>query len=58
MGGILYQPDDDIHTFTAHNIVSVFSKKFTDTQQRYPVYKKELCAAMFTHVFAFTHSLP
>ena len=48
MGGILYQPDDDAHTLTSHNIVSVFSKKFTDTQQRYPVYKKELCAAVYS----------
>jgi len=47
-GGVLYQPDDEDHTITPHNIVAIFSKKFNETQRRYPVYKKEGCAVIFS----------
>jgi hypothetical protein len=47
-GGVLFQPDDDTNTITPHNIVAIFSKKFTETQRRYPVYKKEGCAVIFS----------
>jgi len=47
IGGILYQPDDDDGTITPYNIVSICSKKLTETQQRYPVYKKELWGIIY-----------
>lgn len=46
-GGVLYQPDDDEDTLTPNNIVAIASKKFNDTQSRYPVYKKELWAMIY-----------
>lgn len=47
VGAVLYQPDDDNDTITPWNIVAICSKKLTDTQQRYPVYKKELWAIVY-----------
>ena len=47
VGGVLYQPDDDDNTITGDNIVAICSKKLTKTQQRYPVYKKELWAMVY-----------
>ena len=46
VGAVLYQPDDD-DTITPWNIVAICSKKLTDTQQRYPIYKKELWAIVY-----------
>lgn len=46
-GGVLYQPSDDEDTVTPHNIIAIASKKFNDTQSRYPVYKKELWAVIY-----------
>ena len=47
IGGVLYQPDDENDTITAHNIVAIASKKLSPTQERYPVYKKELWALVY-----------
>ena len=47
IGGILYQPDDDEDTLTAHNIVAIASKQLDSTQRNYPVYKKELFAVIY-----------
>ena len=47
IGGILYQPDDDDNTITAHNIVALCSKQLNGTQRNYPTYKKELWALIY-----------
>jgi hypothetical protein len=47
VGGVLYQPDDDDDTITANNIVAIVSKQLTQSQQRYPVYKKELWGLVY-----------
>ena len=47
IGGIIYQPDDDNDTITPTNIIAICSKKLTPTQQRYPVYKKELYGMVY-----------
>jgi hypothetical protein len=47
IGGILYQPDDEEGTITPYNIIAICSKKLTETQQRYPVYKKELWGIIY-----------
>ena len=47
VGAVLYQPDDDDDTITPYNIVAICSKKLTETQQRYPIYKKELWAIVY-----------
>ena len=47
VGGVLYQPDDDNDTITANNIVAIVSKQLTQSQQRYPVYKKELWGLVY-----------
>jgi RNase H-like domain found in reverse transcriptase/Reverse transcriptase (RNA-dependent DNA polymerase) len=47
VGAVLYQPDDDDDTITGDNIVAICSKKLTETQQRYPIYKKELWAIVY-----------
>jgi transposase InsO family protein len=47
VGGVLYQPDDDDNTITAHNIVAICSKQLNATQQNYPVYKKELWGLIY-----------
>lgn len=47
LGGVLYQPDDEAHTITKDNIVAICSHQLNATQQRYPVYKKELWALVY-----------
>jgi len=47
IGAVLYQPNDEDDTITPHNIVAITSKKLTPTQQRYPVYKKELWSLVY-----------
>jgi transposase InsO family protein len=47
IGAVLYQPDDDEGEITPFNIVAICSKKLSPTQQRYPVYKKELWAVVY-----------
>ena len=47
VGAVLYQPDDENGTITPWNIVAICSKKLSPTQQRYPVYKKELWAIVY-----------
>lgn len=48
VGGVLYQPDDDDDTITSQNIVAICSKSMNATQQRYPIYKKELYALVYS----------
>ena len=47
VGGVLFQPDDDLLTITPFNIVAICSKKLTPTQMRYAVYKKELWGMIY-----------
>jgi hypothetical protein len=47
VGGVIYQPDDEDDTITPTNIVGIVSKQLTPSQQRYPVYKKELWALVY-----------
>ena len=47
VGGVLYQPNDENNTITADNIVAIVSKQLNQSQQRYPVYKKELWAVVY-----------
>jgi transposase InsO family protein len=47
VGAVLYQPDDADDTITPNNIVAICSKKLSETQQRYPIYKKELWAIVY-----------
>ena len=47
LGGVLYQPSDADHTITKDNIVAVCSHQLNATQQRYPIYKKELWAIVY-----------
>jgi len=47
LGGVLYQPTDDEHTITKHNIVAICSHQLNETQRRYPIYKKELWAVVY-----------
>ena len=42
IGGVLYQPKTQGEHITPHNIVAIFSKILTESQRRYPAYKKEL----------------
>jgi hypothetical protein len=42
IGGVLYQPTHDNEHITANNIVAIHSRVLTETQRRYPAYKKEL----------------
>ncbi len=46
VGCVLYQPepDDPDMKMTAHNIVGIYSHKFTESQRRFSTYKKELYA--------------
>lgn len=48
LGGVLYQPDDDDDTITSQNIVAICSHALNPTQQRYPIYKKELWALVYS----------
>ena len=47
VGGVIYQPDDDNNTLTAHNIVGICSKQLNSTQRNYPIYKKELWGLIY-----------
>ena len=47
VGGVLYQPSDGEENITPTNMVSICSKKLTETQQRYPAYKKELLGIVY-----------
>jgi hypothetical protein len=47
IGGILYQPDEGSTEITSTNIVAICSRKFTDVEQRYSAYKKELRALVY-----------
>jgi transposase InsO family protein len=47
IGAVLYQPDEEGGDITPWNIVAICSKKLSPTQQRYPVYKKELWAVVY-----------
>lgn len=47
IGGVLYQPNDDNNTITAHNIIAICSKQLNGTQRNYPVYKKELFGMIY-----------
>ena len=42
IGGVLYQPRSIGEHITANNIVAIFSKVLSESQRRYPAYKKEL----------------
>ena len=42
IGGVLYQPKSDGEHITPNNIVSIYSKILSESQRRYPAYKKEL----------------
>jgi hypothetical protein len=42
IGGVLYQPRTPGEHITADNIVAIHSRVLTETQRRYPAYKKEL----------------
>ena len=55
IGAVVYQPDDEEDTITPHNLVAIYSKKLTETQQRYPIYKKELWALIYTLRKAHTY---
>jgi len=48
LGGVLYQPDDEDDTITSQNIVAICSHALNPTQQRYPIYKKELWALVYS----------
>ena len=60
IGGVLYQPDDEENTITAHNIVGIVSKQLNESQRRYPVYKKELWAVIYClrKFHTFIHGRP
>ena len=47
VGGVVYQPTDEEGTITPFNIIAVYSKKLTMSQQGYPVYKKELWGLVY-----------
>jgi len=55
IGGVLYQPLKADEYITPHNIVSIYSHKLTETEQRYPTYKKELfgVVACLRHFHAY-----
>ena len=42
VGGVLYQPKSKGEHITPNNIVAIYSKILSDSQRRYPAYKKEL----------------
>ena len=42
IGGVLYQPKELNEHITPNNIVAIYSKVLTESQRRYPAYKKEL----------------
>ena len=42
VGGVLYQPKSENEHITPNNIVAIFSKVLSESQRRYPAYKKEL----------------
>jgi hypothetical protein len=44
VGGVLFQPKSDDEYITKNNIVALFSHKLTESEQKYPVYRKELLA--------------
>lgn len=55
IGAVVYQPDDIQDTITPNNIVAIYSKKLTETQQRYPIYKKELWSLIYALRKAHTY---
>jgi len=46
IGGVLYQPHAVDEHITADNIVAMYSRKLTSSQQRWPAYKLELYAVV------------
>ena len=42
IGGVLYQPKTEGEHITPNNIVAIYSKVLSESQRRYPAYKKEL----------------
>lgn len=48
VGGVLFQPGpDDPTKITPDNIVAICSRQLTESQQRYPAFKKELWAVVY-----------
>lgn len=44
IGAVLFQPVEPDEYITENNIVTIHSRKLTDTETRYPAYRKELLA--------------
>lgn len=55
IGAVVYQPNDEGDTITPDNMIAIYSKKLTETQQRYPIYKKELWAVIYALRKAHTY---
>lgn len=48
VGGVLFQPSSDEEHITPNNIVAICSKKLTESQRRWPTYKKELFGVVYS----------